>query len=123
MKAKLTQKGYVFPGRYGQLIWDAGVSCLSKKTPGYWIDKAETEKCGVEVVATQHGIARATFVTWSQDDDLGNDRRFDVRVAHLCLHHKRDDGYGGAYERQTLFNRLMTAWAEYCFSKVTGQKS
>ena len=113
--------GYVFPGRHGQLLWDAGVSRFIKETPGNWIDKAETEKRGEEVKATQHGIARATFMTWSQDDSLGNDKRFDVRVAHLCLHHKLDDGYNGAYERQTMFLRrreLMTAWADYCFSKV-----
>lgn len=76
---------------------------------------------GKEVRATQHGIARATFMTWSQDDVLGNDLRFDVKVAHRALHHKVDDGEGGAYERQTLFLRrreLMTAWADYCFSKV-----
>ena len=60
-------------------------------------------------------------MTWSQDDSLGNDKRFDVRVAHMCLHHKQDDGYGGAYERQTMFLRrreLMEAWAEYCFSRI-----
>lgn len=114
-------EGYVFPGRYGQLIWDAGVSRCIKETSGDWKDKAESEKRGVDVRPTQHGIARATFMTWSQDDSLGNDRRFDVRVAHMCLHHKQDDGYGGAYERQTMFLRrreLMEAWAEYCFSKV-----
>lgn len=115
-------EGLIFPGgRDGKVMSDAMISRLVKLTPGNWKDEAESVKRGVDVRPTQHGIARATFMTWSQDDSLGNDRRFDVRVAHLCLHHKLDDGYNGAYERQTLFLRrreLMEAWADFCFSKV-----
>lgn len=97
------------------------VSRFVKRTPGDRIDQAETLKRGEPVRPTQHGIARATFMTWSQDDGLENDQKFDVRVAHMALHHKLQDGYNGAYERQSLFNRrreLMEAWAEYCFSAV-----
>lgn len=115
-------EGLVFPGgRDGKPLWDAMVSRMVKLTPGDWKDEAESVKRGVDVRPTQHGIARATFMTWSQDDSLGNDKRFDVRVAHMCLHHKQDDGYNGAYERQTMFLRrreLMEAWAKYCFSAV-----
>lgn len=91
------------------------------KNPKGWIDKAESLKRGREVRATQHGIARATFRTWSQDDALGNDKRFDARTAELCLHHKVNDAYNGAYERNESFIRrreMMEAWADYCFSKV-----
>ena len=86
-----------------------------------WIDKAESLKLGVEVGVTQHGIARATFRTWSQDDALGNDKRFDARTAELCLHHKVTDAYNGAYERNASMIRrreMMEAWAEFCFSRV-----
>jgi integrase len=105
----------------GKVLSDSMVSRHVKLTPGKWIDKQQSLQQGKEVRATQHGIARATFMTWSQDDVLGNDLRFDVKVAHRALHHVIDDGEGGAYERQTLFLRrreLMTAWADYCFSKV-----
>ena len=115
-------EGLIFPNRYGNVMTDTMLGRLVKLTPGDWTDKAESLKRGEMVRPTQHGIARATFMTWSQDDSLGNDKRFDVRVAHLCLHHKLNDGYNGAYERQTMFLRrreLMTAWADYCFSKVS----
>lgn len=86
-----------------------------------WIDKAESLKRGKDVGITQHGIARATFRTWAQDDALGNDRRFDARTAELCLHHKVTDAYNGAYERNASMIRrrqMMEAWADYCFSRV-----
>ena len=114
-------EGLIFPNRYGNVMTDTMLGRLVKLTPGDWTDKAESLKRGKTVRPTQHGIARATFMTWSQDDSLGNDKRFDVRVAHLCLHHKLNDGYNGAYERQTMFLRrreLMEAWADFCFSKV-----
>ncbi len=114
-------EGLIFPNHWGELLTDSIISRYVKLTPGKWIDKQQTLLQRKEVRATQHGIARATFMTWSQDDVLGNDLRFDVKVAHRALHHKVDDGEGGAYERQTLFLRrreLMTAWADYCFSKV-----
>lgn len=115
-------EGLIFPSsRTGTIMSDAIVSRTVRTTPGDWIDHAETLKRGETVRPTLHGIARATFMTWSQDDTLGNDKRFDVRVAHMALHHKQQDGYNGAYERQTMFLRrreLMSAWAEYCFSAV-----
>lgn len=92
------------------------------KNPKGWIDKAESLKRGKLVRITQHGVARATFRTWSQDDALGNDKRFVVRTAELCLHHKVKDAYNGAYERNESFIRrreMMEAWAEFCFSKST----
>lgn len=118
---KRPHEGLVFPNRYGNIMSDTMVGRVAHLTPGKWIDAAETMKRGEEVRPTQHGIARATFMTWSQDDALGNDKRFDVRVAHMCLHHKLQDGYNGAYERQSMFIRrreLMEAWAKYCFSAV-----
>lgn len=114
-------EGLIFPNPKGEVMSDTMVGRVAHLTPGEWIDEAETLKRGVKVLPTQHGIARATFMTWSQDDALGNDKRFDVRVAHMCLHHKLQDGYNGAYERQSMFIRrreLMEAWADYCYSAV-----
>lgn len=86
-----------------------------------WIDEQQTGALGYTVRPTLHGVARATFRTWAQDDTLGNDRRFDARTAELCLHHKVTDGYNGTYERNTSYLRrreMMTAWSEYCFSLI-----
>lgn len=115
------KEGLIFPNRNGKPLSDAIVSRIVKDTPGDWYDKAESLKRGEKVRPTQHGIARATFRTWAQDDSLGNDRRFDARTAELCLHHKVPDAYNGAYERNSSMIRrreMMEAWAKFCFSKV-----
>ena len=68
---------------------------------------------------TAHGTARASFRTWAQDDKLGNNKRFDERIAELCLHHKITDAYNGAYERNEAIKsrtEMMQAWADYCYS-------
>lgn len=121
------EKGWIFPNPSGDMQSDAPFSQImhdmERMFPGRWLDKAQSEALGKPVLATQHGIARATFRTWAQDDELGNDRRFNARTAELCLHHKVQDAYNGAYERNTSFLRrkeMMDAWAAYCFSKVSG---
>ena len=88
---------------------------------GGFVDPKQKTKDGLPAIATPHGIARASFRTWAQDDELGNDRRFNERVAELCLHHKTGDAYNGAYERnQAMKSRVekMQAWADYCVSEV-----
>ncbi|WP_370826804.1 hypothetical protein [Parasutterella excrementihominis] len=100
---------------------DTAFSNVVKDLPSKWIDCEQTRSREKEVRATPHGIARATFRTWAQDDELGNDQRFSDRVAELCLHHKPQDGYNGAYERNKSFIRrreMMDAWAKYCFSLI-----
>lgn len=117
----MQEEGLIFPNRNGKPLSDAIVSRIVKDTPGDWYDKAESLKRGERVRPTQHGIARATFRTWAQDDSLGNDLRFDARTAELCLHHKVPDAYNGAYERNSSMIRrreMMEAWAKFCFSKV-----
>ena len=52
-------------------------------------------------------------------EPLGNDKRFSAKVAELCLHHKIDDTYNGAYERNKAVKsrqEMMQAWADYCYS-------
>ena len=91
---------------------------LAQGLSGY-VDPNEKTNKGVPRIATPHGTARATFRTWAQDDELGNDTRFSAKVAELCLHHKIDDGYNGAYERNDAMKsrqEMMQAWADYCYS-------
>lgn len=86
---------------------------------GYF-DPNQVTRTGKPAIATPHGIARASFRTWAQDDELGNDRRFSDKIAELCLHHKVGDAYNGAYERnQAMKSRveMMQAWGNYCASK------
>jgi len=111
----------MFPNGVGKVMSDSMFSNIVSRLPGKWIDRELSLKKEKEIRATMHGIARATFRTWSQDDVLGNDKRFDSRIAELCLHHKADDGYNGAYERNKSMIRrreMMEAWADYCFSKI-----
>lgn len=116
--------GFIFPNSKGKALSDSMVSRLiklSNRKGHNWIDEAQSAKTGKTIFPTQHGIARATFRTWSQDDSLGNDKRFDERIAELCLHHKVKDIYNGAYERNQSFIRrreMMNAWADYCFSAL-----
>ena len=93
-------EGYLFSNDKGKPLSDSIVSRLiavSCRSGNKWIDTAQSAK-------------------------LGNDKRFDSRIAELCLHHKVKDIYNGAYERNEHFKRrreMMTAWAEYCFSRVS----
>lgn len=112
----------IFPNPKGRVMSDAMFSRVVRRLPGKWIDTEQTRLREKEICATMHGIARATFRTWAQDDELGNDQRFGARTAELCLHHKANDAYNGAYERNKSFIRrreMMSAWAEYCFSLIT----
>ncbi|WP_277039677.1 tyrosine-type recombinase/integrase [Turicimonas muris] len=122
LKSLTPQKeGLIFPNNKGKVMSDTVFSRVPLELEGKWVDKAQSLNKGEEIKATMHGIARASFRTWSQDDRLGNDKRFDPRIAEICLHHKCDDGYKGAYERNKFFLRrreMMNAWAQFCFSKI-----
>lgn len=118
-------EGYIFPGRsatiYGPKVFQVVQESIELRTGRRWRDEAQSLKLGKTVPITQHGVARGTFRTWAQDDELGNDKRFDPIVAELCLHHKPDSKYNGAYERNSFMKRrreLMCAWADYCYSRI-----
>lgn len=84
-----------------------------------YVDPKLLDAKGLPRRVTTHGTARATFRTWAQDDELGNDKRFSARTAELCLHHKITDSYDGAYERNEAMKsrrEMMQAWADYCYS-------
>lgn len=120
-----SKEGLIFPNREGKVMSDAMFSNVVARLEEYcglkFNDEAQGLKLGKVVRATMHGIARATFRTWSQDDSLGNDKKFDARIAELCLHHKVKDGYNGAYERNESKIRrreMMNSWSKYCFCKI-----
>lgn len=120
------EEGLIFTNSKGRILSDTIFSRVPLEVPGNWQDKEQSLIHNKNVRATMHGIARATFRTWAQDDRLGNDNKYDPRVAELCLHHKVDDGYGGAYERNKSFLRrreMMEDWAKYCFSEIEGRSS
>ncbi len=119
---------YIFPARHGNsalsdgafksLIIKMNAESLQKGEGGF-VDPKQKSKNGLPAIATPHGIARASFRTWAQDDELGNDRRFSDKIAEMCLHHKISDAYNGAYERNEAMKsrtEMMQAWADYCFS-------
>lgn len=126
----LTNSKYLFPSPVGGgILSDGSLKAVIQRMhndrimnvgKGYTDPKQRHPKTNLPRVATPHGTARASFRTWAQDDELGNDKRFSERVAELCLHHKLKDGYNGAYERnQAMKSRaeMMQAWADYCYSK------
>lgn len=128
---KLSTK-YVFPSPIGlaplsdmslrSVIHEMHTESLLNRGKGYF-DPNQVTRTGKPAIATPHGIARASFRTWAQDDELGNDRRFSDKIAELCLHHKVGDAYNGAYERnQAMKSRIemMQVWGDYCLSEVDG---
>lgn len=70
-------------------------------------------------IATQHGICRACFGTWARAEHPELNRE----VIEMCLHHKPNDPYHGAYDRErdrrflSLRARLLQEWADFCFSE------
>ena len=102
-----------------KIIKDLHHRTVDAGNQGY-IDPKQSQIQGKLTIATAHGIARASFRTWAQDDTLGNDKRFSDRTAELCLHHKVDDAYNGAYSRNEAMKsrrEMMQAWADYCLSE------
>ena len=125
----LNESKYIFLSpATGSKLSDASLKSVIKKMhiesllnggKGYF-DPKQVNKSGNRCIATPHGLARASFRTWAQDDELGNDRRFSERTAELCLHHKASDSYKGAYERNEAMKsriEMMQAWSDYCFSE------
>lgn len=125
---RLADTDLVFPSPYkhvvmsdtglGQIVGDMNAQAKKQGLP-LWLDKAQSETTGREVRITVHGTSRATFKTWTKLD--ANLKRFDRDAVELCLAHKLDDGYGGAYDRAAMVEerrRIMDAWGEFCCSKL-----
>ena len=126
---------YIFPSPIGGgFLSDASLKAVIKTmhfekiqaTGKGYVDPNELDKNGNPRMITAHGTARASFRTWAQDDKLGNNRRFDERIAELCLHHKITDAYNGAYERNEAIKsrtEMMQAWADYCYSEINNGRN
>lgn len=88
-----------------------------------WIDPAKSKREGKPCIITAHGTARSGFRTWSKDDQLGNNRKYDQEAAELCLfHNKTSDEFHGAYDRSALATErrlLMNDWGKFCFSLIS----
>ena len=96
------------------------MEALTKGEKGF-VDPKMTNRMGYPAVATPHGIARASFRTWAQDDELGNDERYSERIAELCLHHMTKDTYKGAYNRGEMMKsrtEMMQGWADFCLGEI-----
>ena len=118
----------VFPSPYkhrpltdaglGKVITNMHIARLEASGKG-WIDPIQSEAEGKPVKVTQHGTARATFKTWTRTGK--NLKRFDTDAVEMCLAHKVNDKYNGAYDRASLMEerrRVMEAWGEFCFSRM-----
>ena len=89
-----------------------------------WIDIRQKEIYGDDIVVTPHGVARASFKTWTRTGE--NLAKFHPDAVEMCLAHSIDDKYNGAYDRASLEEerrRVMAAWGEYCFSKIPQEQN
>lgn len=89
---------------------------LAMGGPGL-IDRVRSEKEGKPVIVTQHGTSRATFKTWSRTGE--NRKLLDEEAVELCMAHKLEDDYDGAYNRASLEKerrQAMELWGKFCFS-------
>lgn len=121
---------YIFASReYGHHLSDAAPSQLIRGMDSRkaeidgrgWRDFSQIGENGEPPLITQHGTARATFKTWTKDDQTGNNRKFDQEAVELCLLHARKDIYKGAYDRSQLTQErraVIDAWGRFCFSGI-----
>lgn len=103
------------PGKIFKML---NAKSLSEGGAG-WYDREQTETRGVPVLATVHGTARASFKTWARTGK--NRKKFDDDAVELCLAHKLQDQFNGAYNRAQLEperRKIMQAWGDYCYSKI-----
>lgn len=64
--------------------------------------------------ATPHGIARASFRSWAQEQELN------WETVKMCMHQRPEDVLGRAYARGTAIEarrRILEQWADYCMSQ------
>ena len=122
---------YVFESKYGRVTSGAIYNTIreinfQRESVGLpkWVDKEQGEKLGREIIITAHGVARASFKTWTRTGE--NLRRFYTDAVEMCLAHSIDDKYNGAYDRASLEEerrRVMAAWGEFCFSKIEQEQT
>lgn len=128
---QLPDSPYVFPCARGGVLSDAVLSqCIKRLNRertavggAPFVDRKQFDRRGMPREVTQHGIARATYKTWTQTALNERGAPFNVDAVELSLHHKRigAGGLGGAYEREDFIKErreIAEAWAVFVFSGV-----
>lgn len=126
---------YVFIGNRGEILGPNAMRELVKDINDQrqacgkklYLDERQTAEFGEPVKVTQHGISRASFRTWIQENSFNNadgtpmDGNIKAEAAELNLHHKKTDIVTN-YARSDLSEQrriLSEAWAKFCFSQIT----
>lgn len=128
---QLPDSPYVFPCARGGALSDAVFGqCIKRLNRACtavggapFVDRKQLDRRGMPREVTQHGIARATYKTWTQTALNEKGAPFNVDAVELSLHHKRigAGGLGGAYEREDFIKErweIAEAWAVFVFSGV-----
>lgn len=128
---QLPDSPYVFPCARGGALSDAVfgqcIKRLNRERTAVggapFVDRKQLDRRGAPREVTQHGIARATYKTWTQTALNERGAPFNVDAVELSLHHKRigAGGLGGAYEREDFIKErreIAEAWAVFVFSGV-----
>lgn len=89
-----------------------------------YIDKAQSAQHGCTIKVTQHGIARATYKTWTQTAVDHRGLPLNAKTVEFSLHHmpSSEGNLGTAYEREQFTEErkeIAQLWADYCFSEVS----
>ena len=117
----------IFPTIHGSALSDMAMNMqirrlnaeAASRGEDVWCDEVQSLRFGRTVVITQHGTSRASFKTWTKSE--GNAKRFNSDAVELCLAHRIDHRFNGAYDRAEMEEErreVMQAWGEFCFSKL-----
>lgn len=131
---KVAGTPFVFVSSRGSLLSENSFSVFVRKFNAKrinaglppFVDKKQI-KHGNPIKVTQHGLARATYKTWTQTASNEQGLPLNVDAVKLSLHHKRigAGGLGGAYERADFVEErraISQQWASYCLSAVTAKE-
>ena len=123
---RITGNPYVFASNHGGALSDgtfaSTIKALNKARVEQglapFVDKRQKDSDGQGRKITQHGVARASFRTWSQKAVDTEGRRIVEAVAELTLHHayKGAGGLGRAYEREEFLEErraLAQQWTAF----------
>ena len=101
----------------GKVFEDMHIQSLGTGGAG-WVDPVLSKLEKKLVRATFHGTSRAGLKTWSRSGEQRN--TIDKEAVELCMGHKLDDPYDGAYDRATLEDErrdVLQKWADFCCLK------
>lgn len=115
----MESRGEISDAVFGQCIKRLNRACTAVGGAPF-VDRKQLDRRGAPREVTQHGIARATYKTWTQTALNERGAPFNVDAVELSLHHKRigAGGLGGAYEREDFIKErreIAEAWAVFVF--------